>query len=236
MTSPSSPPRARLAFRVGVVGHRPDRLPTDEDGLAALRERISTVLEAARQAVATFQAQSPDARFYAPEPPLMRAISPLADGSDRIFAEEAMGLGYGLCCPMPFHQEEYEKDLTPESLTHFRALLEQARQGAGLTTFELDGERTEDGSGGAYGAAGRVVLNQSDLLVVVWDGMEAHGAGAVRPHPGGHRGPPDGVDVRRRHGRRGTDAGAQQRLADLGRRLPAGAGMSGGWSTGCWPS
>ena len=179
MTSPSSPPRARLAFRVGVVGHRPDRLPTDEDGLAALRERISTVLEAARQAVATFQAQSPDARFYAPEPPLMRAISPLADGSDRIFAEEAMGLGYGLCCPMPFHQEEYEKDLTPESLAHFRALLDQARQGAGLTTFELDGERTEDGSGAAYGAAGRVVLNQSDLLVVVWDGMEAHGAGGT---------------------------------------------------------
>ena len=179
MTSPTSPPRARLAFRVGVVGHRPDRLPTDKAGLEALRDRISTVLAAARSAAETFQAQSPDAGLYSAEPPLMRAISPLADGSDRMFAEEAMRQGYALCCPMPFHQEEYEKDLTPPSRAHFRALLEQARQGAGLTTFELDGERSEDGSGAAYGAAGRVVLNQSDLLLVVWDGMEAKGAGGT---------------------------------------------------------
>ncbi len=179
MTSSNSPPRPRLAFRVGVVGHRPNRLPKRPKELDELRERLTTVLAAAQQAISTFQSSSPDAGFYASGAPLLRAISPLAEGTDRMFAEEAIKLGYALCCPMPFHQEEFEKDFAPGSVAQFRALLRQAGDAAGVVTFELDGERTADGSGDAYGAAGRVVMNQSDLLVVVWDGEGAAGAGGT---------------------------------------------------------
>ena len=63
------------------------------------------------------------------------------------------------------------------SLPNFRGLLERAKAGAGLTTFELDGRRTAVSE--AYGAAGRVVLNQSDLLIAVWDGHEAAGNGGT---------------------------------------------------------
>ena len=40
--------------------------------------------------------------------------------------------------------------------------------GQAKTQFELDGTRLQESE--AYGVGGLVVLNQSDLLVVVWDG------------------------------------------------------------------
>jgi len=76
---------------------------------------------------------------------------------------------------MPFAQSEFERDfadenaLEPDSVTRFRGLLTRAADGPGLVVFEMDGARSAEAA--AYGAAGRVVLNQSDLLVVVWDGI-----------------------------------------------------------------
>jgi hypothetical protein len=178
----AGPPRARLAFRVGVVGHRPDRLPKDHGRLKDLRQTLHAILQDVREALLA-ASKGPDAVLYSGEAPILRAVSPLAEGSDRLFAEEALALGYELCCPMPFLQEEFEKDfeapaaLETDSLAHFRKLLDQAHTGAGLTKFEMDGERAEAPE--AYGAAGRVVLNQTDLLVLVWDGGEPKGRGGT---------------------------------------------------------
>lgn len=176
------PPRARLSFRVGVVGHRPNRLPSDPERLAMLRQTLHAILAQVRQTMRTLAA-GPDAPLYAQDTPILRALSPLAEGSDRIFAEEALALGYELCCPMPFFQDEFEKDfaggaaLEPDSLTHFHSLLAQADSGPGLALFEMDGGRTDAPQ--AYGAAGRIVLNQSDLLIGVWDGGEPAGRGGT---------------------------------------------------------
>ena len=181
-TGMAGPPRARLAFRVGIVGHRPDRLPREKKPREDLHQTLREILEDVRAAVKAV-ADTPDGAFYSGETPILRAVSPLAEGSDRIFAAEALGLGYELCCPMPFSQAEFEKDfvapaaLEPNSLAHFRELLEQAHVGAGLTKFEMDGERAD--APDAYGAAGRIVLNQTDLLVLVWDGGEARGRGGT---------------------------------------------------------
>ncbi len=178
----SSPPRARIAFRVGIVGHRPNRLPNHEGGWDAIRERLVTVLGAAKDAVEAFRSE-PDAALYDAGPAELRAISPLAEGADRLFAEEALTFDYALCCPMPFSRTEFEKDFVGDtaqeaaSAERFSALLDRAAAGAGLTVFELDGSRTDEAA--AYGAAGRVVLNQSDLLVVVWDGDAPGGGGGT---------------------------------------------------------
>lgn len=175
-----SPPRARLVFRVGIVGHRPDRLPDDPKRLAQLRATLRVILTEVQTALAHQMAAGGE-HFYAGDAPLLRAVSPLAEGSDRIFAEEALGLGYSLCTPMPFWQEEFEKDFKPgqepDSLQHFREILARAAAGIELSLFELDGDRAQAGE--AYAAAGRVVLNQSDLLVAVWDGAAAAGRGGT---------------------------------------------------------
>lgn len=180
---PTSPPRADLAFRVGIVGHRPNRLPKDPQALHAVRQMLCRVLAEVKARVTTF-AQSDQAKhLYSGKAPVLRAVSPLAEGSDRMFAEEALDLGYELLCPMPFHRDEFENDfqpenaLEPDSLDRFRTLLARARANETLTTFELDGQR--DAEERAYGAAGQVVLNQSDLLIAVWDGGKPAGGGGT---------------------------------------------------------
>lgn len=177
------PPKARIAFRVGVVGHRPDRLPSDDEGLARIRARIAEVLQATHAAVDRFAA-SPRAVLYdAGGGPTLTANSPLAEGSDRIFAEEALRLGWRLTCVMPFASGEFEHDFAgpdsfeARSVERFRGILETAEERGVLTRFEINGRR--DRANEAYEAAGRIVLNQSDLLVVIWDGGGSGGVGGT---------------------------------------------------------
>lgn len=185
MTHPTpleAPPRARIAFRVGVVGHRPNKLPKTDAALESIRARITEVLGAVTKTVRDFSV-SADAAFYADLPPVVRAVSPLAEGVDRMFASAALDLGCELCCPMPFARAEFENDFAPgdalegRSLETFQHLLARASENAGLTAFELDGSRDNEGS--AYAVAARIVLNQSDLLVAVWDGRASSGAGGT---------------------------------------------------------
>src|SRR5579863_8406296 len=179
--SDATPPRARIAFRVGVVGHRPGRLPRHEEGLDAIRRRIGEVLGAVAAAVKDFAA-SPGRRHYdLGSPPILDAVSPLAEGADRIFAEEALRRGFSLTCVMPFHRDEFARDFAPpgsfeaDSTARFDAILARAAQAGALTSFELDGRRERENE--AYSQAGRVVLNQSDLLVAIWDGGSTNGVG-----------------------------------------------------------
>lgn len=181
--SDATPPRARIAFRVGVVGHRPDRLPAGEEALGEIRRRIAEVLEAVAGSVAEC-ARGPDLRLYDSSlAPALTAVSPLAEGADRIFAEEALRCGYRLTCVMPFHRDEFKRDFAgPESFeeasaARFDAILVKAEEAGTLTAFELDGRRERAHE--AYSQAGRVVLNQSDLLLAVWDGGSTNGIGGT---------------------------------------------------------
>lgn len=111
------------------------------------------------------------------------AVSSLAEGADRIFASEALALDCPLICPLPFPQGEFEQDfvppaaLEPDSLSHFRALLQQARSGPGLTLLELSGLRAD--ASAAYEAAAHMMLDQSQLLIAVWDGGKSAGRGGT---------------------------------------------------------
>ena len=181
--SEATPPRARIAFRVGVVGHRPDRLPVGEADLAAIRERVAAALGAVAGAVAEF-ASGPERRLYDLDAtPLLTAVSPLAEGADRLFAEEALRFGYRLNCVMPFHRDEFARDFAgpdsfeDDSVARFDAILAQAEAAGALACFELDGRRERAHE--AYGQAGRVVLNQSDLLIAIWDGGLTNAVGGT---------------------------------------------------------
>ncbi len=166
----SHPKRAPLAFRVGVVGHRPNRL--QHTNLDELREVLGVVLDAVKSAA--ISAGTVSSEYFSNAEPALRALSPLAEGTDRIFAEVAFDRGFDLCCVTPFLRQEYERDfvapdaLEEGSLDRFQTILNRAKTKLRLTLFELVGNRTPADL--SYGAAGRVVLNQSDLLVVVWDG------------------------------------------------------------------
>lgn len=147
-----------MTVHIGVTGHREERLR--QAGLleAPLRERI-------RQALLTVQAKAGEAT--------LRVVSPLAEGADRLVAEEALKLNFELQCPLPFRREEYEKDFqTPESRERFQALLARAS-----AVQELDGSRAARAA--AYEAVGRAVLRQCDVLIAVWDGQPPRSRGGT---------------------------------------------------------
>jgi hypothetical protein len=157
--------RPELAFRVGVTGAR----ALDAAAVDGLRERVDAVLAF----VKTWMEQAAAAAVYAPGPPLLRLISPLAEGADRLVAGQALALGYRLEAPLPFSIAEYEQDF-PDSVTAFRALI----AAAGPRVLELDGARG-DAESESYEAAGRLVARNCDLLIAIWDGGRGRGKGGT---------------------------------------------------------
>ena len=87
LSAPASPPRPDLAFRVGIVGHRPNRLPKDAETLDALRRMLRAVLSAVKAAVQCHAALPPGQTQFSTAAPVLRAVSPLAEGTDRMFAD-----------------------------------------------------------------------------------------------------------------------------------------------------
>ena len=168
------PGRPMLAWRVGVTGHR--TLP--EDTLPALGCAVAHVLSLVADTLRDIAARQ-GTGSYAAGGPVLRLVSPLAEGADRLVAREALQLGYELNVAMPFNQGEYERDFGATSLAEFQALLAQAhlRRGAACV-LALDGSREADGERG-YEAVGRHVLRNCDLLVAVWDGAPAAGRGGT---------------------------------------------------------
>lgn len=168
-------PKPSLTFRVGIVGHRPGRLGGAD--LHQLRTVIRDILSVVEQEVQDFQRQD-GGRYYGKERTRLVAVSPLAEGADRLFAEIALELQFELCCVMPFPEEEFIKDFeTAESQTAFRGLLERAAKGNGLTRYELGGDRISEPT--AYGACGEVVVDRSDVLVVITDGQRKNKRGGT---------------------------------------------------------
>src|SRR5579863_3275154 len=127
----SSPPRPRLVVQIGVTGHRPNRL--SPEAAAGLPAQCQQVL----QAIAALTLRAHDPLLHSPEPPLLRILSPLAEGADRIVAHAGLALNADLQCPLPFHEEEYIRDFSTESSRdEYHALLAKAS-----AVFQIDGAR-----------------------------------------------------------------------------------------------
>jgi hypothetical protein len=165
---------------VGVTGHRPNQLPADT---SPIEDAVAYVLASVRS-LAEAIADEP-AAGYAGEPRLV-LVSPLAEGTDRLAARIATGMGYELEVPLPFAEEEYVKDFrSARSRAEFKAL----RKGA--TVLELDGRRDPPGERRegmdsvenlAYARAGSVTIQNSEVVLAVWNASVNHkvgGTGAV---------------------------------------------------------
>jgi len=168
----SGPPAARLTLRVGVTGHRPNRLHGADSEL--LRGAVRQILELVQRIANDIQLDAD--RVYDAAGPVCRLVSALAEGADRIVAQEALDLGYELDAVLPFQASAYERDFEDAaSLVEFRALLRQAR-----AVLALDGSRqNQEEQDSAYEAAGSAILDHTDLVVAIWDGEEARGTGGT---------------------------------------------------------
>ncbi len=147
-----------LPLVIGVAGHR-HLQPADQP---VLRARVRELFDYLR------------ARY--PSTPL-RVISALAEGADRLVAEEALAAGWEVLAPLPMSVEEYAHDF-PETAAEFRALL--ARIPA-ENVFVLP---PPDPAGPApdpqalrdqhYREVGVYIATQCHLLLALWDGVRNH--------------------------------------------------------------
>ena len=165
--------RPRLAFRVGVTGTR----ALGPDAAGRVRPAVAEILDLIAKQISRL-ADDPLARpvYAAPAagatPFTLRLLSPLAEGSDRLVADEALKAGYRLYAPLPFAQTEYEKDF-PDTRDDFRALLAKAE------VLELDGGRAVANE--SYQEVGRFVVRNCDLLIAMVEMANAKRASAAPP-------------------------------------------------------
>src|SRR3954468_4556973 len=184
------PPKPRFALSIGVVGHRPNRLPKEHEKRAKVQADVERVLD--EFAEAAKRAHSDHRHLFASGAETLTLVTELAEGADTIAAKAALARGFKLDVVIPFPRNEYEKDFlsaghaanvagqfagdrkAQEALAGFDELIARAR-----SVLELPGRRKpEDGAedklgleeGRAYEATGLTVLSQSDVLLAIWDG------------------------------------------------------------------
>lgn len=113
------------------------------------------------------------------------ALTALAEGADRIFADAALALGYQVEALIPFGSADYETTFAdPAETPRYRALMSKAARVEALPGNLPDATV-------AYEAVGRTCVDRCDILVAVWDGKPAAGRG----------GSPDIIDYALRRGR-----------------------------------
>lgn len=120
-----------------------------DEGWANIRRRLRTILETT--------------------PAPLVGLSSLAVGSDQVFAEEVVRAHGELRVVLPF--PGYEDRLAPGYRPAFRALLIEAKSTLVLPRLGSDEE--------SYLAAGTYIVDQSEVLVAVWDGRPAKGVGGT---------------------------------------------------------
>lgn len=131
--------------RVGFTGHQ--RLTPESEKLVGAAVREALIVQ-----------------------PEFEGICSLAEGSDQIFAETALGLGGQLIAIIPC--DGYEEAFTSsDEVTSFRRLLARAKR-----TVKLDyREPSEE----AFWAAGRRMVQESESVLAVWDGLPSGGLGGT---------------------------------------------------------
>jgi hypothetical protein len=169
MANLAHPPKPHFALSVGIIGHRPNRIP--EDVRPRIAREVAEILAAIRaEAIA---AQTRHAHCFATSPPRLAVVTALAEGADRMAIEAALADGFELETPLPFPAHEYENDFESRSAKEaFRSFLGRSR-----AILELEGNRGQAGK--SYAAAGLVVLDNSDILIAIWDGGAADGRGGT---------------------------------------------------------
>lgn len=165
----------RLTLRVGVTGHRPNKLGGADTEL--LRDRAQQVLGCLRQVVQNLQREHNAAHheIFAKGDPELRLATAIAEGADRIVAAAALAEGFGLNLVLPFRKALYAQDFVGEAHTEFADLCGGP---AVRSCTELDVTQMPHDPQG-YRAAGQLILAHCDVLIAIWDRKPAAGIGGT---------------------------------------------------------
>lgn len=174
-------PRPRLTLRVGIVGHRLNKL--GPEAVETVRRRLTESLAEIDRTLRR-TASRPSCRAYSELPPEIRIVSGLAEGADRL-AVQCAPPGWALTAILPMPVADYERDFLAEgetasaSLTEFRTHLAEAACVTELPMLGPEGVIGDPDRRNQYAALGTFLVRQVDVLVAVWDGHQAEGPGGT---------------------------------------------------------
>lgn len=144
-------------LKIGVAGHR------------VIKDK-NLIMDKVRKVLRVLSDASPaDCLFI--------LLSPLAEGSDRLVAEEILtfedNMGENkLIAVLPMKKEDYMTDFkSAESREEFLELLDQAEE---VITFPQTSKREY-----AYLQVGEYVARECDILLAIWDGLPSRGKGGT---------------------------------------------------------
>lgn len=175
-------PLTPLTLRVGVTGHRPNKLPEDR---APLEKKLSQIIDDIVGVVQSFRDRKEAELLYdcAEGTPRFTIVSSLAEGTDRLAAKAALDADFSLIVPLPFCVDEYKRDFASGesaedskdgTVQAFNDLLNEGK------VIQLDGRFTDQTSRNqSYLSAGIFTVSHCDLLICVWDGNSASGIGGT---------------------------------------------------------
>ena len=125
------PPKPRLTVRVGVAGHRPDKLVAASSG--AIEQQLKKVFAATDAAANELLAVGDGC--YASDPPIVRLVSGFAEGSDRL-ALSACPANWQIEAILPFPRARYINTLIENGAgaEHTKSLLHAALKKAQTVT------------------------------------------------------------------------------------------------------
>jgi hypothetical protein len=169
----SHPPKPRLTLRVGITGHRPNKLTGAM--IARVQKQLPEIFAAIERTAASILTES--APVYANEPALFRMISGFAEGVDQI-AVAASPTGWRIEAILPFPREEYLKDFATSAAGDGRDVRDEFRASLARASVVTEiGYAPSESRDQGYAKAGSFMLRQIDVLVAVWDGKPPRPAG-----------------------------------------------------------
>ena len=147
-------------FVIGVTGHR-DIRPEDDAGL---RRDLKAALD--------------EISGYLNDAPVRLACG-MADGADMLAAEVALEMGIAVTAVLPMPQAEYEADFEAAALERFRGLL--AQEGVRVLEIPMAGAPAGDAQvrDGQYKLLADYLTRRSNVLIAIWDGVDAGLAGGT---------------------------------------------------------
>ncbi len=180
---PPHPPKPRLTLRVGVTGHRPNKLTKADsprierqlrDTLATIEAVVARIYDDNK---AVYAGGPVDGAPSSAKPYRIRMISGFAEGADQL-ATAICPADWIVEAILPFPKDEYLKDFAQSAAGDGRDVRDEFRSSLARASVvtELPMPRSGPREQG-YVLCGSFLLRQIDLLIAVWDGEE--------PKPGG---------------------------------------------------
>lgn len=112
-------------------------------------------------------------KLTAEHPARWTAISSVAAGGDMLFAESALEIGLPWRVLLPMPAAKFREDFKEDEWTRAEALMRRASH-VDVTSESADDLREHD-----YLDCGHETVNECDVLVALWDGLEARGVGGT---------------------------------------------------------